>query len=882
MADSTDAQVERKEDFGSGKTGDIKRWLTELRLAKKGKRKRWLAQYHKIVQRYRDENPSSSTAGDESADGEIVIQPGINLLWANVRTTAPAIYAKAPKPIVERRHKDESVVARAACLILQRSLSYQMRCKFDQFHAMMKACRLDFQLGAWCQAVVRYQRMNGNYAAGGSEGDKAGGYSELTLPIKAPAPDGIEAWPNMVSEEICFDYIHPDDFLCSSARMWPEVCWTAFRAHLTREQVEQTEIFGDEKRRKDLSTKLPFTSKPDNMGKDEAEKDENGAFMRVAVWAIWDRNERKIIYVCEDYTDEVIAIAPDPSSLDGFFPCPPPAMGTRTNNSIWPVPDYMEYGGQAREVDELTKRLDAVLESIKVVGAYDAAVDELKTALDGGYENKMIGVKNWQEFSEKGGFEGSVDFMPIENFAKVLDILVNARTVAKQDADMMSGVFDLMRGAGDAREKLGTQKLKAGYTEQRNSEPKDTMANFARDTLAIAGEMIAEHFSPASLWQMSDFGTWYKGQERGLRSKKTPQLPPMGSNSPAPLPGAPGGPGMPPAGNVVPFAPPGGAPPIPQGGGMLPPPQPAASAPGMPAGPAPGPMPGAPAGPMMPPGGAPAAPGAAPMPPAPMPQPEIPTAQEVFLQAVELLRNEKLRGFVITIETDSTIEPDAAMEQQRRTQLLETMSVFMEKALMLGAQVPESVPLIAQMLLFAVRGFGASRELETAFEVFLDRMTEKAANPPPPKPTPDEIKAKAEQQKMEAEAAQEEKRQAFELKKMEVEIELERQKHALDMERMQMELRVMEQKMQLMAEEGRMKLQLQQQKNQMDLEATENKNAMAERQMVREDTMAERTAAREDEFASRSMERQEQHETKMMETKEQQAAKPKPAGGSKK
>jgi hypothetical protein len=870
MADTSPAnsQVERKEDFGTGKEADIRRWLTELNLARKGHRKRWLNRYKKIEKRYRDE--LSRMEGDDSGD-DVNITAGFNLLWANVRTTAASYYSKAPKPIVERRHKDESLVARAACVILQRALLYQMKAKNEQFHAMMKGARLDFQLGGFAEGKVRYER---DYAKPGVEN------SELSKPVKAP-PDGVTPWENVVSEEICFDYQHPEDFLCSSAKGWPEVHWVAFRTHMTRDQIGKCEMFGDEKRRKQLAKDIPCNSRPDGMSKEDSEKADNGAFMRAPIWAIWDKTDRQILYVCEDYTEDFLGRSKDPSSLEGFFPCPPPARGTFTNNTLWPVPDYIEYGSQAREVDELTKRMDAVLESIRVIGTYDQDHEELKQILDGGYENKLIAVKAWQEFAEKGGLEGATDFLPIDQYAKVLDILVKARAVAKADADQMAGVFDVMRGDANPNEKLGTQKLKAGYGAQRTSEPKEELALFARNMLAIAGEMIAEHFSPASLWQMSDFGTWWKGQERGLKAKAqrlalpAPQGAPVAAPSPPPAPGAP--PGLPGAPGAAPGAPAGLPPGVtpgpgyggPPAGGMSPAPSPA-PAPGM----------GGPAGPLA----APMAGGPAPMPAPPPQTPPLPSAEEIFGKAVELLRSEKLRGFVITIETDSTIEPDMEVEQQRRTMFLEAVSVFMEKSMLLGAQLPEAVPLISQMLLFAVRGFGASRELETAFEVFLDKMQERAANPPPKPPSPEQMKAESEKAKIEADRQTQERQAQHETQKLQAELDMAREKHAMDMQRMQMELQVMEKKLELMAQEAQLKLQLQQEQNQLKIQTETQKAAMQERQMVREDqraqsedARAERQGEREEELAERSMEREEGHAERMMETKEKQAAaKPKP------
>jgi hypothetical protein len=271
--------------------------------------------------------------------------------------------------------------------------------------------------------------------------------------------------------------------------------------------------------------------------------------------------------------------------------------------------------------------------------------------------------------------------------------------------------------------------------------------------------------------------------------------------------------------------------------------------------------------------------------PAPPPQtPPLPSAEEIFGKAVELLRSEKLRGFVITIETDSTIEPDMEVEQQRRTMFLEAVSVFMEKSMLLGAQLPEAVPLISQMLLFAVRGFGASRELETAFEVFLDKMQERAANPPPKPPSPEQMKAESEKAKIEADRQTQERQAQHETQKLQAELDMAREKHAMDMQRMQMELQVMEKKLELMAQEAQLKLQLQQEQNQLKIQTETQKAAMQERQMVREDqraqsedARAERQGEREEELAERSMEREEGHAERMMATKEKQAAaKPKP------
>jgi hypothetical protein len=47
---------------------------------------------------------------------------------------------------------------------------------------------------------------------------------------------------------------------------------------------------------------------------------------------------------------------------------------------------------------------------------------------------------------------------------------------------------------------------------------------------------------------------------------------------------------------------------------------------------------------------------------------------------IELLRDERTRGFRIEIETDSTVEPDEQAEKQRRVEFLEAVGNFHEAA----------------------------------------------------------------------------------------------------------------------------------------------------------------------------------------------------------
>lgn len=112
--------------------------------------------------------------------------------------------------------------------------------------------------------------------------------------------------------------------------------------------------------------------------------------------------------------------------------------------------------------------------------------------------------------------------------------------------------------------------------------------------------------------------------------------------------------------------------------------------------------------------------------------------QALIMKAIGLLKQDKMRGFRIDIETDSTIQTEAAEDKQSRIEFIKATTGFVEQAFQIGIQNPDAAPMLAKLLLFGVRGFRAGRDLESAIEEFADKMQADAAAkkgmPPPPNP----------------------------------------------------------------------------------------------------------------------------------------------------
>lgn len=108
--------------------------------------------------------------------------------------------------------------------------------------------------------------------------------------------------------------------------------------------------------------------------------------------------------------------------------------------------------------------------------------------------------------------------------------------------------------------------------------------------------------------------------------------------------------------------------------------------------------------------------------------------QQQFLQACDYIKEDASKRYNIDIEADSTIAPDEEAEKQARTQFLQMITPFLEMAIPQMQQNPVIAPLIGELVMFAVRAFPVSRQLQDAFQNALDQLEAMAKNAPPPQP----------------------------------------------------------------------------------------------------------------------------------------------------
>lgn len=463
-------------------SGEVAKWVAEIQLYEK-EAESWITRSKKIVKRYKDERG----ANDKKAR--------YNILWSNIQTLHPALYANVPKPNIDRRFQDDDDLGRLSAQVLERAVTYFVHTEL--FDSVMKQGVLDRLLCGRGTAWVRY-----------------------VLPDQEPASTTDDVPDAAYTEEVLPDYVHWEDFGHTWGRTWEEITAVWKKAYLSRDQLVKR--FGD------IGNTVPLDHSP----KDLKDTKIDDRLKKATVYEIWDKTAKRAIWIHKD-TKKPLDIKPDPLGLKDFFPCPKPLFSTLANDSVIPVPDYVLYQDQAQELDDLTARIKALTKALKVAGVYDASAEGVQRLLSEGTENTLIPVQQWAVFGEKGGLQGIVAFLPIKEIGEVLLGLYEAREKVKAVIYEITGISDIIRGASDPNETLGAQELKGKYAGLRLDDKQKDVARYGCDLVRLMTEIIAEHFSMDTIKQVSGVKLMTE-QEKQQTQMQAPIPGPNGQ--PAPIP----------------------------------------------------------------------------------------------------------------------------------------------------------------------------------------------------------------------------------------------------------------------------------------------------------------------------------------------------------
>ena len=655
--------------------GEANFWSAQLGIADQDHRN-FIEEGRDITRRYKNEGqPKSAFATTRTR---------FNILYSNTEVLKAALFARMAKPDIRRRFADPDPVGRQVSEIMERSLIY---------------CNDAYDSETEFAGAIEDYLLSGR------------GVVKVCYEAKISTDD--DGTERVTGQEAYDEHVNWDDFRHEPARQWRQVSWVAFRHLMNRDAIRR-----NFKNLGKATEEVPLNWSP-NPDKSSVPD----AYKRAEVWEIWDKHTKTRVWVVKGF-DKLLRKDQDPYSLESFFPCAEPLANVKASDTVIPKSEFIIYQDQANGLDEIESRIHRLTKACKRRGVYDATIAELKklaTAAD----NTFIPVKNYADLMQKAGLVGVFQSEDIRAIAVVLSELHKQRDLRIATIYEVIGIADIMRGVTNPNETLGAQRIKSMFGGNRLKQRQGDVQKWIRDTMRLKAEIVAEHFEPEKLAEMTGF----KWQPMPL----------------APMAMSSAGMGLP-------------APPIPpqqMGGVPLPP----------------GPVPPGPQPPPPPPGGA--LPGLGLAPP---PAPAADFSNVITPEMMDILRNDKLRSYRVDIETDSTVFEDAEAEKAARTEAIGAISRFVSEWVPVVNVQPMLAPLAFELLSFGVRGFKAGRELEDTIEQTAMRMVAAAKaqegqpKPPDPKLAAIQAKAAADGQKAQIDMAKTQQKAQLDMQKMQAQL----------------------------------------------------------------------------------------------------------------
>lgn len=568
----------------------------------------------------------------------------MQLFWANLEVIRPSIYSREPVPVATPRFKDRRPVPRKGAELLERSLISNI--ETVGLHQDLLLARDD---------LARTAR----------------GVLWLSLTTRN---DGMPA--------VTADHVDRRDFRHGVARKWAEVPWVSRDAYLTREQMKAR-----------FEQTAPRYWNKAQFAEQDRDDDKARGSRKARVTEIWHREQNVVVWVTEG-VPEVLDIAEPHMEFEGFFPCPRPAFGTLEPGTLKPIPDFAYYRDQIEEVNDLTARISALSESLRVRGLYPAGQGDLSEAIESALsdtDDRSIfkPIPSMRDFSSGSG-GALVEYFPVDMVAATVTQLVELRRQMIDDIYQITGISDIMRGETVASETATAQNIKAQFGSVRIRSHQEEMVRLSRDAIRMMAEVMAEQVPLDALIAMSQVEGIVPGGQLQMMQVQAEQ---QGQQMPVDL------------------------------------------------------------------------------------------VSREELEA--LLRQQRVRAFVLDVETDSTIQPNEDAEKQRRTEFLAAVGGMAQQALPMVERFPASAGIVIEMLKFAAGGFRAGRDLDGEIDEFgeMAKAAAQAQQQQAQQPTPDQQAQQAEMQMkqadMTAKVQLDQQRLAFEREKWAQEAQLRREELAL-------------------------------------------------------------------------------------------------------
>jgi hypothetical protein len=470
------SQVQDQKDF-------VKLWLDQIERSGSDE-KQWREDAEKAEHVYQSKDGSRNRE--------------FNIFHANIETLVPALYNSTPIPDVRRRFADKDPIGKIVSDIIERSLSFAVD-TYD-FDGVMHCTIKDSEVTDRGVSRVRYVP----YFAGEGE-EESLSYAEVTC-----------------------EHVPWRDFRRGPGRFWGEVPWIAFRHYLSKDEITKL-IDGSAINIEDIPLNYSSDGSSDKQQKDP----KADVFKRGMVWEVWDKDSKKVLFICQDYHEAPLKVEEDPLQLTKFFPVPKPLQAIEQTASLVPVTPLRIYESLVDELNIITRRITKLVKTLRPRGLYGGNALDIKAAAEA-EDGELVPATDVMAFLQSGGLEKVIAWYPLDPTTKAIQTLYEQREVIKQTIYEVTGIADILRGATDPGETLGAQQLKAQWGSLRIQRRQSEVARFAKELFEIKAEIIASKFGWPLLAKMTgiDLPSQQQKQAVQLMVQQVQQAQQMGQEVP--------------------------------------------------------------------------------------------------------------------------------------------------------------------------------------------------------------------------------------------------------------------------------------------------------------------------------------------------------------
>lgn len=415
---------------------EVKLWINKIDVAQKN-----YHEYHKLINDIRKYYRNEINKDKQ------------NVFWSSIETLKPFLYFKQPKPYIERREKSTNKIHNMACKMLEKALIWDLE-QFD-FDSVIKYARNDFLLSGCGMVIERYKPFFGII----EDNEKK------QIEIK-------------INEQVNTEYLDPVNFIADSEKVgiWEDCTWFAIRQYLTFD--EAISAFGTEFHHTLYNNSFEGTKS-------------------VEIFEIWDKKSQRVLYLSKSCPHKFLKVVERFSASDNFYPMPKPLLASTTNDSLIPVPDYVQIKPLLDELDGVTLRMQKTMKALKVSGCYDNSFPELASILN--KEVTLVSVSDFERLKSAGGIKNIVEFMPIEQYILALQSLAQRRQDIVNAIYEITGVSDIMRGSSNGDDTATAINKKTAFGTLRNQDRQNDMQRFIAELFKIKAEYICEYFASEKL-----------------------------------------------------------------------------------------------------------------------------------------------------------------------------------------------------------------------------------------------------------------------------------------------------------------------------------------------------------------------------------------------